>query len=442
MNIRARLRRALGHSPSRAAVLAFFAVAAFFTVLLSLPVAAADGQRTPLPDAVFTAASAVSVTGLTTVNTGEHWSLFGQVVILLAIQTGGLGVVTLSLLLMVMVTHRLGLTGRLFARESLGPGDVKQLFWIVVTVTFVLEAALAVFLLPSFLYSEDSVPRAVWFAVFYAVSAFCNAGFSPDVDGLLPFAGNLFVLVPIAVGVFVGSLGFPVLLNLLKRNRWTLHTKLTINTTVILLIFGALAWAGAEWLNGNTVGHLRWWEKIGDGVFSSIMLRSGGFAVVDMDEITPTATMLSSVLMFIGGGSASTAGGIKVTTFAVLLLAIIAEARGTVDTTAMGRTIAYSTLRLAVSVAFLGLILVLSAATLLSLGSETTLDRILFETISAFATCGLTTGFSAEATNSDKYVLAVLMVMGRIGPIAMAAALAVRYRRQNYAYPVERPIIG
>lgn len=437
-----RFRTAVGRSPSRAAVTAFLVAGAFFTALLSLPAATKSGERTALPDALFTAVSAVSVTGLITVNTGEHWSPFGQATIFLAIQAGGLGVVTLSLLLTMVVTHRLGLTGRKFAQQSLGPGNVAHLIRVVVLVTFALEASLAVFLLPSFLHSENSVKQAVWYAVFYAVSAFCNAGFSPNVDGLMPFAGDSLILVPISVGVFVGSLGFPVVLNLLQRRRWSLHTKLTLNTTLILFAAGAVAWAGAEWFNKSTTGGFSSWGKVGEGMFASIMMRSGGFSLVDMDEITTTTSLLSSVLMFIGGGSASTAGGIKVTTFAVLILAIVAESRGTLDSTAFGRTIAYSTLRLAISVGFLGLILVLSAATLLSYYSDAPLDRILFETISAFATCGLTNGFSAESGVFGKIVLSALMLMGRIGPIALAASLAVRHQKQNYKYPVERPIIG
>nr|WP_234037553.1 potassium transporter TrkG [Leucobacter sp. L43] len=431
------------------AMLIFSAAVLIFSAALMLPISSAKNIVTPLADAVFTAVSALTVTGLTTVPTGEHWSGFGQVVILVAIQAGGLGVVTIALLLMMMVTRSLGVSGRVFAKETIGTsglGDVRHLLRTVVTTTFIVEAVLMLALVPAFSVEEQSFAKGVWFGAFYAISAFGNAGFSPHVGGLAGFSDNPWILVPLAVGVFVGSFGFPVFLNLIRakwaRKRWTLHTKLTLITTTVLLILGAVCWAGFEWSNEATVGQETPLSKIGHAFFASTMLRSGGFSVVDMQAATSTTMLLSDALMFVGGGSGSTAGGIKVTTLAVLFLAILAEARGTENTNALGRKIPNSAMRLAISVIFLGATLVLLATGLLTTVTDARLDRILFEVISAFATCGLSVGISAEVDSFGKYVLSALMLVGRIGPIALASGLAVRQRREMFSYPEERPVIG
>ena len=449
LQLRGRARYAAGHAPARVALLVFAAATLVFTGLLMLPVASANGTRTALPDALFTAVSAVTVTGLTTVDTAEHWSMFGQVVILVAIQTGALGVVTIALLLAMMVTRKLGVSSRVFAKESIGAdgiGSVGRLLRVVVTTTFIIEGVLALLLVPAFIASGESFGLGLWHGVFYAISAFGNAGFTPHAGGLAVFADNPFVLMPIAIGVFVGSFGFPVFLNLIRakwtRHKWTLHTKLTLITTTVLFGLGALAWAGFEWNNPDTVGNEPWGQKIGHALFASTMLRSGGFSLVDMESSTATTMLLSDALMFVGGGSASTAGGIKVTTLAVLFLAIAAEAKGTRHTNTLGRRLPDGTLRLAISVVFLGATLVFVAAALLTVVSDAKLDRILFEVISAFATCGLSVGISAEVGAFGKFVLSALMLMGRVGPIVLASALAVRQRRELYTLPVERPIIG
>lgn len=438
----------LRRSPAQAAVAIFVAAAVIFSSLLALPIATVDGRSMPVQDAVFTAVSAITVTGLTTVDTAAVWSPFGLGVILVAIEVGGLGVITLALLLARAVTRKLGLGGRVFAQQNIGApelGEVRNLLTIVVVTTLTVQGVLAVVLAPPFIVTEGWA-EGIWHAVFYAVSSFNNAGFTTHVGGLGVYEGNLFVLVPIMIGVFVGSFGFPVFLTLIKNrwdhSRWTLHAKLTLSTTVILMLLGAVAWTVFEWSNPATVGDMSLGEKIFHGFFASTMMRSGGFAITDTASSTTTTLLLGDALMFVGGGSASTAGGIKVTTLAVLFLAIVAEARGTKDVRVARRTIPDSILRVAISVTFLGASLVLTATTLLTLTHDAPLDRILFEVISAFATCGLSVGLSAELDPFGKYVLSILMLAGRIGPIGLAAALAVRHRNVMYTYASERPIIG
>lgn len=436
-------------SPARLALTAFGVVILLFTALLSLPAASATGQATPLHQALFTAVSAVCVTGLTVVSTAVHWSFFGQLVILVGIFVGGLGTLTLASLLALMVSKKLGVRGKLIAQEALNAGrlgEVGTLLRIVIVTSVVIEGALALTLIPRFLILGESFPQALWHGVFYAISSFNNAGFTPHTDGIVPYETDLWILVPLMVGVFLGSLGFPVVMvleqNGLRWKKWNLHTKLTIQVSFILLAAGTVFWGLLEWNNLRTIADMDLGDKITHSLFASVMLRSGGFNLVDQNHLESTTMLVSDALMFAGGGSASTAGGIKVTTIAVMFLAIVAEARGDSDVKIYGRTIPAGTMRVAISVIVAGATLVAVSALLLLQISGASLDRVLFETISAFATVGLSTGLSAELAPSGVYVLAALMFAGRVGTVTLAAALALRQRSQLYHYPEERPIIG
>ncbi|WP_309106749.1 potassium transporter TrkG [Arthrobacter sp.] len=437
-------------SPARLALTAFASVVLLFTGLLSLPAASASGDVTPLHQALFTAVSAVCVTGLTVVTTATHWSFFGQLVILIGIFVGGLGTLTLASLLALMVGKRLGVRGKIIAAQSMNNagrlGEVGTLLRIVITTSVIIEGVLALALIPRFLMLGETFWRAVWHGFFYAISAFNNAGFTAHAEGIVPFENDLWILVPVMVGVFLGSLGFPVVMvlqqNGLNWKKWNLHTKLTIEVSLILFVAGSLLWAVMEWDNPRTIGALSFNDKLLHSVFASINTRSGGFNLVDQNQMESTTMLLTDALMFAGGGSASTAGGIKVTTIAVMFLAIFAEARGDRDVKVHGRTIPEGAMRVAISVIVAGATLVsVGAFLLLSITGEP-LDRVLFEAISAFATCGLSTNLSAEAPPAGAYVLTALMFMGRIGTVTLAAALALRQRSQLYHYPEERPIIG
>ncbi|MHA7154084.1 TrkH family potassium uptake protein [Arthrobacter sp. TMN-50] len=437
-------------SPARVALIVFFGVVVVFTALLSLPIASSDGTATALHDSLFTAVSAVCVVGLTVVSTAVHWSFFGQLVILIGIFVGGLGTLTLASLLALMVSKRLGVRGKLLAQSAMNNasrlGEVGTLLRIVITTSVVVEIVLALMLIPRFMVLGEPFWLAVWHGVFYSISAFNNAGFTPHSDGLVPYETDLFILVPLMVGVFLGSLGFPVILVLIQYRfhvrKWTLHTKLTMNVSLILLVLGAVAWGALEWSNDRTIGGLSGSDKLIHALFASVMTRSGGFNLVDQAEMDLTTMLLTDALMFAGGGSASTAGGIKVTTIAVMFLAIVAEARGDSDVKAYGRKIPEGVMRVAISVIFMGATIVLLATGVLLWMTEEDLNRVLFEVISAFATCGLSTNLSAELPPEGKYVLSALMFAGRMGTITLASALALRQRSTLYHYPEERPIIG
>ena len=435
--------------PARLALFVFTLVILLFTALLSLPAASSSGHPAPLHDAFFTAVSAVCVTGLTVVSTATYWSTFGQVLILIAIQVGGLGILTLASLLALAVNKRLGVRGKLLAQEGMNTGrlgEVGHLLRIVFSTAVVIELALAAALAPRFMILGESFGQALWHAVFYSISAFNNAGFTPHSDGLVPYDEDLWILVPLMLGVFIGSLGFPVIMVLLSTrhhlSRWNLHTKLTVLVSLILLVVGTLVWGAFEWFNTRTIADLSVGDKIIHALFASVMTRSGGFSLVSMSDLDSSTLLVTDMLMFAGGGSASTAGGIKVTTIAVLFLAIVAEARGDADVRAFGRTIPQSAMRVAISVTILGATLVALATLALLVITEETLQPVLFEVISAFATVGLSTGLSEVLPPSGKYVLSLLMFAGRVGTITLAAALAVRQRTTLYHFPEERPIIG
>ena len=440
--------RLFGSSSSRIAIAAFLLVIIFFSLMLYTPWASRDGQQVEFHHAVFTATSAVTVTGLTTVSTAEQWTFFGQLMILLGSQIGGLGTLTLTSILALAVGRKLGLRSKIIAQESLNIGRLGEVGSVLRTVAFTsisIEALIAFTLIPRFLLLGEPLWQAIWHGVFYAVSSFNNAGFTPHSDGIVPYGHDLWILFPIALGVMVGSLGFPVILvlrNNLRFSKWNLNAKLTIIGTLVLFFLGSFAWGALEWGNDRTIGTMGAGNKILNAAFASIMTRSGGFNLVDMADIHPVTMLLTDVLMFIGGGSASTAGGIKITTITVVFLAILAEARGDQFVVAFNRTIPDAVLRIAISVIMMSFMFVLTGTTAIMLIGKVGLDRALFEVISAYATCGLSTGLSAELPPPGTYILSVLMLIGRIGTITVATGLAMRSRRRLYKFPEERPIIG
>lgn len=437
------------NSPARLALAVFTIIIIVVTALLSLPFAAAEDDPVAFVDVFFTAVSAVCVTGLTTVDTATHWSVFGQGVIALAIAVGGLGVMTLASVLGFAVSRHLGLTQRMLAAaetKSSGLGRVGTLLRAVIGTSLIAEGVLFLVFLPRFITMGDSVPEAAWHALFMAISVFNNAGFVILEGGLAPHVGDWWMLGPIALGTVVGAIGFPVITDIAERwrtpRRWTLHTKLTLSMYGALAAVGSLMLALTEWRNPDTLGELDAGSKLLNILLAGVNTRSSGLSALDVSQMHSQTHFVQDILMLIGGGSASTAGGIKVTTFAVLMLAVLAEARGDRDLEAFGRRIPINVVRLAVAVTLIGVSLVCISVVLLLTLTNLSLDVILFETISAFATVGLSTGVTPTLPTAAKYVLAVLMYAGRTGTMTVAAALALRERRRVIRMPEERPIIG
>ena len=449
-------------SPSRFALLVFTALIMVFTVLFSLPIASADRTITPLHDALFTAVSVICVTGLTTVDMATHWSAFGNILVFVGVNIGGIGVLTLASLMGLVISRRLGLRAKLMAASDSNPsrihagpvnegqtvrlGEVGSLLVTVAVSALVIEVAVAAMLFPRMLSAGVATGTALWHSFYYAAMAFTNTGFNPNVGGLDEFADDYWFLGALMIGVFLGSLGFPVIYafarGLRKPRLWSLHVKLTLVTTIVLMILGMIIYIVLEFDNPKTFGSLNAGDTIFQSLFMSVMTRSGGFATIDVSDLHGSSLLLSDMLMFIGGGSASTAGGIKVTTLAILFLAAFAEARGKQEMEAFGRRIPSDILRLSVSVVLWGATTVAVASILILHISKEPFDVVLFDVISAFATCGLSTGLTADLPPEGVYVMAATMFMGRVGTVTLAAALAARHSRQLFKRPEERPIVG
>ncbi|MFV0373450.1 TrkH family potassium uptake protein, partial [Microbacterium sp.] len=413
-------------SPSRFAVLVFVSLITLFTALLSLPAAAADGKQTPLADAVFTAVSTICVTGLTTVNMGTQWSPLGHVIIYIGVNVGAMGVLTLASILGMVISKRLGLRAKLIAAGDTNPmrahggpvnegqavrlGEVGQLLRTVALSTLVIEAVIAVLLYPAMLMSGIAPLTALWEAPYYAAMSFTNTGFTPNPEGLEPFATNYFFLSVLMMAVFLGSIGFPVIYTLWQHHwryrAWSLHTKLTLITTVVLFFAGALTFLILEYDNPGTFGSMDAWDTFFQSFFLSAMTRSGGFAVVDVGELNGSSLVVGSMLMFVGGGSASTAGGIKVTTLAVLALGVWSEAQGRQSVQAFGRRIPSDVQRVALSVVAWGATIVALSTIIISQITKAPIATVLFDVISGFGTVGLSTGLTANLPDPAVYVLA------------------------------------
>lgn len=449
-------------SPSRFAIIVFAGLIAVFTVLLASPIASADGKGTPFADALFTAVSSVCVAGLTTVDMATHWSPVGIAFVFTGTQVGALGVLTLASILGAIISGRLGLRARLMAASDTNPmrihsgpvaegqavrlGEIGGLLATVAISLVVIEVGIAALMLPSVLAAGYALGDAIWYSIFYSAMAFTNTGFTPTVQGLDPFLSDYWFLMLLMVAVFLGSVGFPVLYalsrNLLHPRKWSLHVKLTL-TTWILLWFGAvIAFLIVEPGNSKVFPDMGPGQLTFEAAFLSTMARSGGFSIVDISQLDSATLLLTDMLMFIGGGSASTAGGIKVTTFAVLILAALAEARGRSSLQAFKRRIPGDVLRLAVSVVLWGATTVAAGTLILSEISDQPLDYVLFDVISGFATVGLSTGVTAELPDSGIYVMALIMFMGRVGTVTLAAALAANQVGEYFTRPEERPIVG
>jgi potassium uptake TrkH family protein len=447
--LRTSRRGALFRHPSQAVVAAFAAAVAVGTLLLMLPAARTGEGSAPFITALFTATSAVCVTGLITVDTPTYWSGLGQAVILGLIQVGGFGIMTMASLLGLLIAKRMGLRTRITAAaetKSIGLGDLRRLLLGVARVTVLTEGIVAAVLTTRWLLAYDEqTERALYLGVFHAVSAFNNAGFALYSDNLIGFATDPWICLPITVAVITGGLGFPVIMEIRRQlmpRRWSLHTKLTLSMTGLLLLLGTLLMTVGEWGNPRTLGALDPAGKILVGFFHSVMPRTAGFNSWDYADVGDGTLLVTIMLMFIGGGSAGTAGGIKVTTFVLLFFAILSEVRGDATVTAFDRRIDPRAQRQALTVALLGVAAVVGSTLLLIHLTDHPLHALLFETTSAFATVGLSTGITAALPSSAQFVLAALMFLGRLGPITLVSALALREKQRRYTLPEGRPIIG
>lgn len=420
------------------------------TLILWLPISNARGQWTPFVDALFTATSAVCVTGLTTVDTATYWSPFGQFMIALLIQVGGIGIMTLATLIAVVLFRRIGLATRSTVQrevKSLSASDLKRIILRIVMFSLTSEAILSITLGARFVLGYDYPwGQAATHGAFHAVSAFNNAGFALYTDNLIGFAQDPWILLPIAAAVIVGGLGFPVIFELSRQWRrprmWSALTRITLVMTLGLLLLGWVGFLASERGNAGTWGAFSGDQQALQSFFTGVMPRTAGFNIVDIAQMRQESLAFTDVLMFIGGGSAGTAGGVKVTTIGILVFVIIAELRSRPDVEVGNRRVSTEVQRQAIVVVSLSLLLVAFGTIVLLALTDWGFEQVLFESVSAFGTVGLSTGITGSLPDVAKLALVLLMFAGRIGPLTFAAALASRSTTRLSRRPEERISLG
>ena len=420
------------------------------TGILMLPIARVGPGGASFLEALFTATSAVCVTGHIVVDTATYWTPFGQVVILALVQVGGFGIMTFASVIGLAVLRRMSLRSKVTAASeahSSGLEDVGGLVLGVVRISLIVEVVIAAMLTARFAigYGEP-IGRAAWLGVFHSVSSFNNAGFALFSDSFVQYATDPFICLPISAAIIIGGLGFPVIMQLRKHLRhtlkWTMNTRIVVSGTIGLLIAGWIYITAIEWNNPATLGPLDWPGKLLAGFFTSVQTRTAGFNSIDTGLMDPASWLGMDALMLIGGGPAGTAGGIKITTFAVLFFILLTELRGDGAVNVFGKRLSRAVHRQAITVVLLAVAVVITATTALMLMTDFGLDRLLFEVVSAFGTVGMSTGITADLPPAGQLILVVLMFIGRLGPITFASSIALRERRITYEFPQERPIIG
>jgi Trk-type K+ transport system membrane component len=429
-----------------------------------LPIATTSGAMTNFFDALFTATSAVTVTGLTTVDTATHWSTAGHVIISLLIQIGGFGIIGFATLVGYLIDGRISLKNRISATSESSATkqpDVKTLLKniakLMLFFQLVLFAFLAVRMFTEYGYSLD---KSLSHGAFQAISAFNQAGFALYTDSLMGFAGDGWIIVPILIISTMAGFGFPVLAEIRDRlklrlyvlvgkaadytmpSQWSLNSRIILWASLILLIIGSLGIAVSEWSNPATLGAMDPVQKIFASFFTSSMTRSTGLNIIETADMYTSTWLGMDILMFIGGASASTAGGIKIGTAVVLFYIVYTEIRGDAAVNVGNRRLPRSMQRQALTIVTLYTMVILGSLFVLRFTTDFTLDELIFEIISAAGTVGLSTGITPDLPEFGKFLLSVLMLFGRLGPIVVATSLALRKTKRHYELPRERPLIG
>jgi len=431
------------------------------TLLLMLPVSSQARQWTDPLTALFMATSATCVTGHAVVDTGTYFSFFGQLVLMILVQIGGLGFMTLATVLLVVVGRRLSIQSELTLTASLGideSNELKAMLQRTIAFTLVMEFLGALILTFRFYWAHNFTwPTALYHGLFHSVGAYCNAGLALYPDNLIRFQTDPTILLTVATLIVMGGIGFHVLYNLsrfkfwqlnrIERGRLTLHTKMVCYSTVTLLLAGWILFLALEWR--RTLAPLPWVDKMTCALFQSITPRTAGFNVVDMAEVNASTRFMTMILMFIGGSPGSTAGGIKTTTTLVLIFTCIAMIRGKRETTLFSRSLSVRVIEessgiLLLSLAVLALLfgaLLMSESDLILQGRFTT-EALMFDTISALGTVGLSTGIMPTLTPVGKLLITVCMFIGRVGPLTVALVVGLKDTRQLVRYPEEDVMVG
>lgn len=417
--------------------------------LLSLPISSQSGEFTHFMDAIFTATSAVCVTGLTPVITAAHWNAFGKVVIIVLIQLGGLGIVTAAGAIGLLINKRFSVQERMYLAEEKNAnslqGMVKLLKYVIIA-TFSIEGVGALLLSFRFI-PQFGLGRGIAYSIFHAISAFCNAGF--DIIGdvsLIPYQSDVFVTLVISSLIILSGLGFIVYNDVLKAKRFKkfrLHTKIVLVSTATLLIVPTILFLIIEWTNPATIGNLTLTGKVTSSFFQSVTTRTAGFFSIDQASLRSGSLLLTIALMFVGGAPAGTAGGLKVTTMVTLILAMVANISKNRDITAFKRRIPQEIAQKALTIFFISIFWIFITLLILSITENGLgITDLLYEIISAYGTVGLTTGITSKLTDFGKLAISFTMLFGKLGPITMVYAFARRTHNKAYREAEERILVG
>ncbi len=426
-------------------MLGFLATILIGSLLLALPISSATGEPIPYVDALFTATTATCVTGLVTVTTCSAWSTFGHIVILALIQIGGLGVITVASGIMIALNKRLGLGDRLLIQDAF---NLNTLEGLIKFVKKVIIGTLIVEGIGALLYMTVFVPqfgaKGIWYSIFNSVSAFCNAGIdiiSPN--SLSDYVCNPMINFVTCTLIVVAGIGYIVWWDVVKAFRnvrkmgvrafkaLTLHSKIALTTTAVLIFGGALLVFLFEYNNPNTIGNLSLYNKIQASFFQSVTTRTAGFFTIPQQELTSGSVMVSILLMFIGGSPVGTAGGVKTVTIAVLLLSAFCTIKNKRDVSAFNRTIPPYAINKTVSVVCVFLIIVLTSTFLVAATTDASALDVVYETVSAAATVGLTRNLTPFLSTLGKLIITATMYLGRVGPISLFFAFSTKKERQN-----------
>ena len=456
------MKRKERFSTTQIIAIGFIVMIAVGTLLLTMPFSSADGTFTPVIDALFTATTASCVTGLVTVNTLTHWSLFGHIVILILIQFGGLGVVTFTTLFLIFIGQRISLKQRMVIQDAYNLDTLKGLVRLtkrIVIGTFCVEGVGALLYMIRFI-PEYGPASGIWRSVFTSVSAFCNAGIDIlGADGLAPYRGDVIVNLTTILLIVLGGLGFFVWWDVIgvigakKKEKskagifkkLSLQSKLVFTVTGILIAAGAVFILAADWSNPESLGNLPVHEKVLGALFQSVTLRTAGFQTIPQENFTGATQILSMFLMFIGGSPGGTAGGVKTVTVAMVILSVWANLKGDKDTECFHRRISDSMVRKGVTVitvSFLVMAVSIIALSLAMPGAK--IMEVIYESVSAIATVGLSRSFTPLLSFAGKVIIICTMYLGRVGPITMALAFNAKSKSKKAGrqLPEEKIMVG
>jgi trk system potassium uptake protein len=442
---------ALHFTPARVIASSFAGTILVGTVLLTLPVATIEGQQTALLDALFTATSAVCVTGLIVLDTPKHFSTFGQVVLMGLMQVGGLGIMTFSTFLAVALGRRMGMQGRVVMQDLLEERNIETLKAMIVGIlkmTLIVEASGALILTWAWYASGESLRYALYLGVFHSIAAFNNAGFALFSDSLMQYRGDILINLTVTTLIILGGLGFTVIFSLSEWRFWqkarvprlACHSRLVLTTTAILLASGTLMFLLAE--SSASMADFSWTDRLLASYFLAVTPRTAGFNTVDTASLTDVSLFITIILMFVGASPTSTGGGVKTSTFALLVLSVRAILRQREEVEVFYRTVPRETVHKALVIITFSFSLVNLFTIALLFTDDTPFLPAMFEVVSAFGTVGLSMGLTPSLTAAGKVIIIIVMFIGRIGPLTMAVALGEQRDRARFAYPTERVMVG